>query len=436
MATSSIGIGLIGCGTVGSGVVKLLLEQAELYAQRLGKRLELRRVLVREKDLHYKTEQVPPGILTTDAETFFATPDMAIVVELGGGRGPISQFVRRALAAKKNVVTANKALLAAEGPELFALARQHGVTISFEASCGGGIPCLTALEFGLMANRIDGIYSILNGTCNYILTEMSQQGKSYAAALKEAQEKGYAEADPTLDVSGKDAAAKLAVVASLAFGVQATGDQVWAEGIDKLELTDIKAAAELGYDIKLLAIAERRDSRISLRVHPSFISKDQLLAQVHGSFNALSIYGHATGHTMYYGRGAGMMPTASAVVSDILNVATGMYGVAFRELRIWPDQQPPVQLVPSDELQSRAYLRINAKDQPGVIAQVTSILGEAGISVSALMQHEMAADQFVPVALITHQCRQGSLLAALKKIEALPVINGKPAVIRIVDLPK
>jgi homoserine dehydrogenase len=433
---AAVGIGLIGCGTVGSGVVKLLLEERDLYARRLGRPLELRRVLVREKDLHYKTQQVPPALLTTDPEQFFATADMPILVELGGGRGAISAMVRRALTLQKHVVTANKALLSVEGPELFALARQNQVTVSFEASCGGGIPCLTALHFGLMANRIDGIYAILNGTSNYILTEMTQKQKSYATALKEAQEAGFAEADPTLDVSGGDAAHKLAIVASGAFGVQAVAGQVWCEGIDTLDLGDVRFGAELGYDIKSLAIAERSDAGLSLRVHPCFLHRSQLLAQVHGSFNALSIFGHATGHTMYYGRGAGMMPTASAVVSDILNVASGWYPRAFETLRLWSDQQPAPTLVSPDDCRSRFYLRVNAKDQPGVMAKITGILGAAGISLSAVMQHEAGAGQFVPVVILTHQARQGSVLGALRQVQDLDVVQGPPVRIRIVDIPQ
>jgi homoserine dehydrogenase len=320
-----------------------------------------------------------------------------------------------------------------------------------------------------MANRIDAIYAILNGTSNYILTEMTQQQKSYATALKEAQEKGFAETDPTLDVSGGDAASKLAIVASLAFGVQALGSQVACEGIDKLDLMDVRFGAELGYEIKLLAIAERSPGTgatggygataglsasapisappvsasplstpadsISLRVHPCFIHGDQLLARVHGSFNALSIYGHATGHTMFYGRGAGMMPTASAVVSDIMNVASGWYPRAFSTMRLWCDQQGLVRLVNAEDLEMRFYVRLNAKDQPGVMAKVTSIFGAAGISLSAVLQHEANAGQFVPVVVLTHKARQGAVLGALRQIQDLDVIDGAPVRIRIADLP-
>ena len=331
----SIGIGMIGCGTVGGGVARLLCDQADLYTRRLGRPLELRRVLVRDVNKADREPSVPRDVLTDDADAFFDTPNMSIVVEVAGGTGPAAQFVRRAIESGRHVVTANKSLLADQGPDLFALARQHNVAVAFEASCGGGIPIVTALKFGLMANRIDAMYGILNGTCNYILTQMTQQGETYSDALRDAQRLGYAEADPTLDVSGRDAAEKLAILASLAFGVRVHASQVWSEGIDTLDLDDIRFGAELGYDIKLLAIGERVpsrkvtshksesrkseshksqvgdaeseglatcdfstcDSSVSLRVHPCFIARSEPLAQVHGSFNALSVFGHARVHT-------------------------------------------------------------------------------------------------------------------------------------------
>jgi len=464
VSSNAIGIGMIGCGTVGGGVAKLLHEQAALYAQRLGRPVDLRRVLVRDVAKACAGGLVQKDKLTADADAFFSTADMPIIVEVAGGRGVVSTYVRRALEAGKHVVTANKAMLAAEGPELFALARKHKVAIAFEASVAGGIPVITAMQFGLMANRIDALYGILNGTCNYILTEMTREGKSYATALAEAQAKGYAEADPTLDVSGKDAAQKLAVLASLAFGVSVNESDVWNEGIDSLDLADIRFAAELGYDIKLLAIAERthrsefgvpssesgRDlpdsqlatrnselgtSALSLRVHPSFIHASAPLAQVRGSFNALSVYGHAVGHTMSYGRGAGQMPTASAVVSDILNVASGWYPLACQAMHLLSDRQSRVQTVAANDLVSRFYIRMTALDVPGVMARVSDILGQSGISLSAILQHEANVGQFVPLVIVTHKARQGALLDALDQIEQLEVIDGKPVCIRIVDMP-
>ena len=433
-----LGVGVIGCGTVGSGVVKLLVEQADLYAQRLGRPIQLLRVLVRAGDKTNRTEQVPDGALTTDPEAFFTTPGLDVVVELGGGRGVISQFVRRALSSGKHVVTANKALLAAEGPELFALARQHGVSLAFEASCCGGIPVIQALQHGLMANRIQALYGILNGTCNYILTEMTQAGKSYAAALKEAQEKGYAEADPTLDVTGKDASHKLAILASLALGVKALDTDVRCVGIDTLDLADVRFGQELGYTIKLLGIAEQAEAggKVALSVEPCFLHRGDLIAQVHGSFNALSVFGHAVGHTLSYGRGAGQMPTASAVVADVMNIAAGWYPHAFASMKLTPDLHPPVAVLPEDEQRSRFYLRVSALDAPGTMAKITTILGQRGISLSAVLQHESDAGQFVPVVITTHAARRGDVAAALREVSASKVTTGSPVMIRIVDLPQ
>jgi len=432
-----IGVGLIGCGTVGTGVAQLLSENAKIYQQRLnGATLELRSVLVRDVGKAKQKEVVASGLLTQDADAFFAVEDMPIVIEVAGGTGQIGDHVRRALSMGKHVITANKSLLASHGHELFAMAHENGVSIAFEASCGGGMPIITALQFGLMANRIEALYGILNGTSNYILTAMTRNGKTYEQALGEAQQKGFAEADPTLDVSGRDADQKLAILAALAFGGQVK-DAAWScEGIDALDQADIRFGADLGYDIKLLAIGERcNGDAISLCTGPCFVSVDSPLAQVHGSFNALLIRGHAVGHTMYYGAGAGAMPTASAVVSDLLNVASGWYPKAFASMNLWPDRQSPISLLDDDDLKSRFYLRINAKDTPGVMAKASTILGDAGISLSAIRQHEPATGRFVPVVIITHHARQGAIRGALGKIEQLDVIDDRPVCIRIVDEP-
>ncbi len=441
MTQKAIGVGMIGCGTVGGGVARLLREEAELYRRRLGVPLELRRVLVRDPAKHRQNGDIPVDRWTDDADVFFASDDMPIMIEVAGGVGEVAQHVRRALSMGKHVVTANKSMLAQVGPEMFAQARAHQVSIAFEASCGGGIPIITALQFGLMANQIDALYGILNGTSNYILTAMTREGASYRDALQQAQEKGFAEADPTMDVSGRDAAQKLAILASIGFGLHVYGDQVICEGIDTLDLADIRFGAELGYDVKLLAIAQRvtmgdhMSTAISLRTQPCFIHADLPLAQVHGSFNALSVYGHAVGHTMYYGPGAGAMPTASAVVSDLLNVASGWYPQAFARLHLWPDRHGPAVPIDTDNLQSRYYLRINARDEPGVMAKVSVILGDAGISLSAIRQHEPAKERFVPLVITTHRTGQGGVHRALAKIEELDVIRGRPVCIRIVDMP-
>lgn len=437
MSTRTIGIGLIGLGTVGGGVATLLREEAALYGRRIGVTPVLRQVLVRDQRKAREGHAIDPSLLTADADAFFAMDDMPIVVEVAGGRGVVSQYVRRALESGRHVVTANKALLAAEGVELFALARRHRVAIAFEASCCGGIPVITALTCGLMANRFEGLYGILNGTCNYILTEMTRQHKPYALALKEAQDAGYAEADPTLDVSGRDAAEKLAILASLAFGMNISGSDVGCEGIDRLELDDIRFGAELGYDIKLLGISEQwpGEAAVSANVQPCFIHRTDLIAQVAGPFNALLVRGHAAGPTLYTGRGAGRLPTASAVVSDILNLAAGGYAPAFAATRLTPDLAEPARLVPRDDLFSRFYIRINAMDRPGTMAAITTALGRHGISLSAVLQHESNSGQFVPVVITTHHARRGDVTTALEHIAGLDVVSGTPVLIRIVDLP-
>ena len=297
---------------------------------------------------------------------------------------------------------------------------------------------MTALQFGLMANQINALYGILNGTCNYILTEMTGKGKTYDSALADAQKLGYAEADPTLDVTGGDTAHKIAILASLGFGVKMTCDQVPNRGIDTLDLNDLRFGAELGYDIKLLAIAEREPGQDAVRVsvEPCFIHKSELLAQVGGAFNALSVYGHAVGHTLYYGQGAGQMPTASAVVADVMNIAAGWYGQAFNSMKLTPDTQEPVKLANPDDLVSRFYLRINGQDKPGVIAKATSALGDKGISLSAVLQHEAEdGSETVPIVIVTHDAKRGDLLEAVDRIASMDVIEDDPVIIRIVDMP-
>jgi len=436
MAEKTVGITLLGCGTVGGGVVSILRQQRELLRARTGLTLELRHVVVRDRaDYPPEHAELP---MSTDAAAAIDDPASDVVVELIGGTGVAGQFIERALNLGKPVVTANKSLLAARGPELFALARRKDACIAFEASCGGGIPIIDALQRGLLANRIDALLGIVNGTCNVILTRMTQNGWGYEQALAEAQRLGFAEANPTLDVSGRDAAQKLAVLASLAFNVRVAEGDVHVEGIDTLQATDIAFARELGYVIKLLAIAERAPGggeQVSLRVHPTLVRKGDMLADVSGGFNAISVYGHALGHALFYGRGAGRMPTASAVVADIVGVALGTTPAAFRALHIFPDQTPPARVLPFQELQSRYYVRLSAKDQPGVLAQVTTALGRHGISLSAILQHEADQEKFVPVVITTHVAREGAIQAALAEIDALPTIQTPTVCLRIIDQP-
>ena len=440
MADKTIGIAMLGCGVVGGGVARILREQRELLKQRTGITFDVRHVVVRDVSKSRDSGEKLP--LTTDVNAAIDDPKVQVVVELIGGTGAAAQHVERALKAGKHVVTANKSLLATRGAELFALAKKHNASIAFEASAGGGIPIIHALMHGLVANRIDALVGIVNGTCNVILTRMTRNGWSYAEALAEAQRAGFAEADPTLDVSGRDAAQKLALLSSLGFNVRVREEDIHVEGIDTLQTADIKFADELGYVIKLLAIAERHPGNngeadsFSLRVHPTLVHKDDVLAEVSGGFNAISVFGNALGHALFYGRGAGQMPTASAVVADLLDVAMGTGPAAFAQLRIFPDSTPAAKVLPFQDLKSRYYLRLTAKDQPGVLAQVTRILGDQGISLSAILQHEVNDDQFVPVIITTHLAQEGAMQAALKAMDALPTLGSPTVCLRIIDQPK
>jgi len=433
MAKQTIGVCMLGCGVVGGGVAHILHEQGELIAQRTGLKFELRHIVVRDT---CKARPAYVAPVHDDARRAIEDPQTDIVVELIGGIDIPLQHMRHALELGKPLVTANKSVLAERGPELFAMAHKHKTCIAFEASCAGGIPIVNALMHGLIANRIDALVGIVNGTCNFILTRMTRNGSSYAQALAEAQKAGFAEADPTMDVSGRDAAQKLAILAGLAFNIRAAEADIHTEGIDKLQDVDIKFAGELGYVIKLLAIAQRHGERISLRVHPTLVHRSDMLADVGGSFNAVSLYGHALGHALFYGRGAGQMPTASAVVADLVNVGLGVTPLAFRQLSIFADQVRPAPLLATGELTSRYYLRLTARDEPGVLAQVTRVLGEKGISLSAILQHEANDGQSVPVVITTHLAREGSMQAALKEIDKLPAIAPPTTCLRIVDLPK
>jgi homoserine dehydrogenase len=434
MPDKTIGITLLGCGIVGGGVASILMDQAELLRRRTGLSFELRHVVVRDPG---KSDRRRGLNLTTDAMAAINDPKVGLVVELIGGTSVAAELIQAAIKAGKPVVTANKSLLAARGADLFALARQHNSCIAFEASCGGGIPIINALTHGLIANRIDALVGIVNGTCNFILTQMTRNGWSYAQALVEAQKLGFAEADPTLDVSGRDAAQKLAVLAGLAFNARILESDIHIEGIDSLADQDFKLARELGYVIKLLAIAERVDaSRLVLRVHPTLVHQSDVLAEVSGSFNAVSVYGNAVGHALFYGRGAGRMPTASAVVADIINVALGVTQLAFKQLAIYPDSAPRVDVLPFSELTSRYYIRLVARDQPGVLAQVTTILSDHNISLSAILQHEVNLGQFVPIVITTHAAKEGSVQKALREINASNSMAGPAVCLRIIDQPR
>jgi homoserine dehydrogenase len=431
----TLGVALVGCGTVGGAAALFLTRQNAILSARLEPRIELRHIV--DVDFtHARQLRLDEALFTADLEAALGDEAVGAVVELVGGTTHAKGIIERALRAGKSVVTANKALLAHHGAELYALAREHGVSLSFEASCAGGVPIIRALCDGLLANRIDALYGIVNGTCNYILTAMTQRGQSYADALAVAQEKGLAEADASLDVAGTDSAHKLAILASLAFGVRIDFDAIHVTGIDALDAFDIHYGQELGYVIKLLAIAARQGDGLILRVGPAFISKEHPLAWVSGPFNAVSVYGHATGHTMYYGRGAGGSPTASAVMADLAAVAMGTAQQRFDRLRVWPDRNPPANQLPIAAACSRFYLRVMCLDRPGVLAQIAALLGHHGISISSVLQHEApidGSDNVVPLVITTHEALEGDVSDAMDRVDALDVTKARSVRIPIVE---
>jgi homoserine dehydrogenase len=437
MAEKIVKVGLVGFGTIGCGVAKLIAEDADAIAAKTSLRLELACVV----DIDTKSARpvkLPDGILTDDLDRLLDDDTIQIGVETVGGTDAAKQVQLKMLEAGKDVVTANKALLAEHGNELYRTARQNGRCIAFEASCCGGIPIVSAIRTGLAANNITAMYGIVNGTCNYILSNMTARDERFSEALAEAQKKGYAEADPTLDINGGDSAHKLAILASIAFGYEIALDDIFVEGIEAASKDDIRYGGEMGYRLKLLAIGQKdKQNRISLRVHPSFIAKDNPLARVEGPFNAVSIFGSAVGQIMYYGQGAGMMPTASAVVADIIDVALGNSATTFQHLNLQPRSRTAPLIEKIDNLVSRFYIRIMCKDQPGVIAQWSKILADHQISISGALQHEgIGPENTVPVVIATHPTRQKNVTAALEDMERLDVIGGKPVCIRIVDIPE
>jgi len=437
MAEKIVKVGLVGFGTVGTGVAKLIIEDADSITAKTGLRLELACVV----DIDTKSArpvELPDGILTDDLNRLLDDDTIQIGVEMVGGTDAAKQVQLKMLEAGKDVVTANKALLAEHGNELYRAAHKNNRCIAFEASCAGGIPIISAIRTGLTANNITAMYGIVNGTCNFILSNMTSQEETFSQALAQAQEKGYAEADPTLDINGGDSAHKLAILSSIAFGYEITLDDIFVEGIEAVSKDDIRYGGEMGYCLKLLAIGQKDEqNRISLRVHPSFIARDNPLARVEGPFNAVSIFGSAVGQVMYYGRGAGMMPTASAVVADIIDVALGNSATTFRHLNLQSRSQTAPLIEKIDNLIGRFYIRIMCKDQPGVIAQWSKVLAEHQISISGALQHEgIGPGNTVPVVIATHPTRQKNITAALEDMEKLDVIGGKPVCIRIVDIPE
>ncbi len=428
-------VGIIGFGTVGEGVARLLTERPELLTRRLGFPLVLKKVadldLTRPRGL-----SLDPSLLTTRSQDLLDDPDLDIVVELIGGTEAARQLVLTAISRGKHVVTANKALLALHGNEIFAAALKNDVEVAFEASVCGGIPIILALRQGLAANRIQELLGILNGTANYILTRMSEHGISFAQALKEAQAQGYAEADPTLDVEGIDAAHKLAILMALAYGTRVDFEAVAVEGISNLEPLDLQFAREFGYVIKLLAISRNDGTALEARVHPTLIPRDHMLASVSGAMNAVYVTGDAVGPILLSGQGAGMMPTASAVVSDILDLARNLsLGLRRRVPPLGSDRaletRRPVK--PMAEVVTNYYFRFAALDRPGVLSQISGVLGKHNISIAAVIQKGREVRGAVPIVMITHEAKEANVRQALVEIDALPVVSPPTVMYRIED---
>jgi len=425
------GVAILGCGTVGGAVAQMLIKENPLLEKRSGESLELRHIFVRDMG-RYRKKFKDPSILTTQADRIFSDPETKIVIELIGGIEPAKTLILKAIKAGKHIVTANKHLLALHGVEIFQAAQKAGVSVNFEASCGGAIPIILALTRGLIANDITRVVGIVNGTCNYILSQMTASGQSYGDALRGAQEAGFAEADPTMDVSGMDSAHKLAILASIAFGVQVPLNKIDVTGMNDIEDEDLRYGKELGYVCKLLAIGEKSEAGISLRVHPTFVPAEHLLASVSGSFNAISVTGHAAGQTIYYGRGAGGNPTASAVLADVIDAAMGTASILFNQSPLLT-RRKPVELLPIKNVVSRHYLRMTALDEPGVMHQITGALGRNGISLAAVVQHESRAGEYVPLVVTTHEARDGAVTKAVEQIDRLKCVSGRPIRIRVLD---
>jgi homoserine dehydrogenase len=429
--------GLIGFGNIGSGTVKLLMESGSLIEERLGAKI----VITKIADLDLKTPRpvtVDRKMLTRDAKAILDDPEISIVIELVGGYEPAKSFILEAIRQGKHVVTANKALLATYGDEIFKAAEQRGVNIGFEASVGGTIPVIKTLRESLAANRIRSIFSILNGTTNYILSKMSDEGKNYKTVLREAQSLGFAEADPTFDVEGIDTAHKLGIMLSLSYGKRVSLDEIYREGITGISQQDIEFAKELGYKIKLLAIAIQRGDAVEARIHPTMIPFDHLLASVNGNYNALHIRGDASGPVFLYGQGSGMMPTASAVAADLIDIARDLQKGISRRVparSLTEDGIEDIDLMPMDEIVTNYYFRFSALDRPGVLSKISGILGKYNISIASVIQKGRAPDKSgsVPVVMTTHESREKDVRAALKEIDRLAVLKGKTVRIRIED---
>lgn len=428
-------VALVGMGTVGTGVVRLLYDQGDRTARHAGRTLWLEEVVVH--DLAKKRDVELPGVMISDdLARITENPEIKVVAHLVGGLEPARTILLKLLEAGKDVVTANKALLAEHGPELFDRARELGRSIAFDAAVAGGIPIITNIGQCFSANQILSLRGILNGTSNFIVSQMEEQGADYAAALAEAQQRGFAEADPTMDVDGSDAAQKLAILAHLAFGARVHWTEIPRVGIDKLNASDLRYAKELGYRIKLIAVAQLQPGGLELHVSPTLVKVGTPLAEVRQAFNAISVVGDAVGPVFFHGLGAGQMPTASAVVADMIDTAVGRTQITFRTLELWSQKEAAVKMLDHDELTGRYYLRFTVEDRPGVLAEIAGELGKHGISIASVIQQEptgSGVSRVVPLVIMTYQAREGAARKAVESISKLSSVKAPCVRMRVLD---
>jgi homoserine dehydrogenase len=433
----NIYVGLIGFGTIGTGVARILQQSGHLIEKRLGARIILKYIA----DIDTTTPRpvtVEKGVLIQDANKLLEDPEISVVIELIGGYEPARSYILKAMRNKKHVITANKALLATHGNEIFRVAEEEGVDIGFEASVGGTVPIIKTVKESLVGNRIRSVFGIMNGTTNYILSKMTDEGKSFKTVLKEAQSLGFAEADPTFDIEGIDTAHKLTILLSLSYGKKVNLEDIYREGIAEISQMDIEFAKELGYRIKLLAIAIQREDGIEARIHPTMIPFGHLLANVNGNFNAFHVVGDASDSVFLYGQGSGMMPTASAVISDLVDISRDMLKKISRRVpprSIHEGAVENIQLMPMEDISTGYYFRFSAVDRPGVLSKVSGILGQHNISIAAVIQKGRTADSAgaVPVVMTTHRSKERDVRTALKEIDRLDVVRRKTVRIRVED---
>jgi len=431
MKNRDVNIGIIGFGTVGAGTAKILMKRHKELQAQLGVSLKVKNIA----DLDTKTDRginLPRGVLIKDAHKILDDPDIDIVVELMGGINPAKEFILEAIKKGKHVVTANKALLAEKGQEIFRAAKRHGVAVGFEASVAGSIPIIKVVRESLIGNKIGNIFGIINGTANYILTKMTEEGVDFSSTLKEAQDLGYAEADPTFDIEGIDSAHKLAILASLAYGIPISLKKIYTQGITEITPLDIGFASEFGFKIKLLAIAKPSGKEVELRVHPTMVQESMPIASVNGVFNAIYVEGDATGAGLYYGKGAGDMPTGSAVVSDISDIARNIRaGADDRIQRFDISGRSGLKVKKMEDVSTCYYLRMSAIDKPGVLSKISGILGDNNISIESMIQKGRKKEKAVAMVLMTHEAREKDMMKALKEIKKLKVVSGKPLYLRV-----